>query len=770
MAEKTYYPYLCGGTFFVLSTHAMRERSQAKKSKSFGTSNDGLTETNCLKGLISVFDPKYIEGPDSTFASNVTKYKQCRLSSNTYLPFDVSPVVNAFDEAVTTHYNAPLSRMSAYVDSYIDKGTKGKWLVKALLELIRDDQSISDDQPFYVTPDGNPTAKANLPSLAVLQMQSFLLGVWHFIVVNRPENDCDEGKRTFAEWHKAPATRGQGYTFISSIGNDPSVLVKVVTDDVIEEAESSEEILTPSMALEGAAVDYSEFLEYEKDKYSRVKTLLYEQPHSFYSLFICSNLQLAIYRKANRGYYINTKTIENASIPKIEEITNFAFITGTGGIGKSMMMRHLLLDSIANYKERKRLPVFIPLKEYGKDSGEIAEFVYNQIVVKTPALTKEEYIRALGAGDYILLFDGLDEINSAYRGQFQTKLESFSDSYKNNTVIVSSRPFSRFIHMSRYHVFAIQPFTKKQALDLIDILEYDPVAKQKFRDELDRSLYALHKDFAENPLLLTIMLRTYEKFADIPSQIHHFYKNAYSALAQDHDSTKDLYKRPFKTRMSMERFEKYMAEFCALTYTEEKYDLTDNEARDYFVTVKNHIGTEEEKNIMASDFMEDLCINLCMMEHDGEKYYFTHRSFQEYFCAVFLSEQMDEDLAKVGEFFNGRRRESKNDKTFQMLYDMIPKKVEKYIFVPYLEKLLEGDYWSFLQKAYGDDIYLDGGEIPDWSINAPISFIYDFITTTRGIKGDLSQFDAPYISDITCTQTHSRYLRILQRALQREGS
>ena len=40
-----------------------------------------------------------------------------------------------------------------------------------------------------------------------------------------------------------------------------------------------------------------------------------------------------------------------------------------------------------------------------------------------------------------------------------------------------------------------------------------------------------------------------------------------------------------------------------------------------------------------------------------------------------------------------------------MLYDMIPSKVERFIFMPYLEKLLAGKgreaYWSFLESVFG---------------------------------------------------------------------
>ena len=56
---------------------------------------------------------------------------------------------------------------------------------------------------------------------------------------------------------------------------------------------------------------------------------------------------------------------------------------------------------------------------------------------------------------------------------------------------------------------------------------------------------------------------------------------------------------------------------------------------------------------------------------------------------MYFASGFDTKLINVGKFFdtNGTRN---YDKTFDMLYDMIPSKVERVIFMPYLEKLLAG--------------------------------------------------------------------------------
>lgn len=66
-----------------------------------------------------------------------------------------------------------------------------------------------------------------------------------------------------------------------------------------------------------------------------------------------------------------------------------------------------------------------------------------------------------------------------------------------------------------------------------------------------------------------------------------------------------------------------------------------------------------------------------------------------------------------------------------MLYDMIPSKVEEYIFYPFISNLLaecqrnEG-YWTFLETMYPTLSY-EAGETDECIENTPNSYIYEFM-------------------------------------------
>lgn len=95
---------------------------------------------------------------------------------------------------------------------------------------------------------------------------------------------------------------------------------------------------------------------------------------------------------------------------------------------------------------------------------------------------------------------------------------------------------------------------KQQALNLVKKLEFDEVVKDTFYKELDRTLYDKYESFASNPLLLNIMLLTFQKHASIPERLNDFYDEAFVTLFNVHDATKDSYVRDIRSGLGCEDF------------------------------------------------------------------------------------------------------------------------------------------------------------------------------------------------------------------------
>ena len=480
---------------------------------------------------------------------------------------------------------------------------------------------------------------------------------------------------------------------------------------------------------------FKNYLDKAVSYYSTKKTLLYaEKPHPFYELYVCNTVKYHKYRNSGTNDTKQEITIENATIEKLETESKYIIIEGIGGIGKSMFLTHLFLSSAQNSETSGIIPLFLSLKNYKDTTDNVVDFIWKSVCEYDSAISRKAIIEALQNKELVLLLDGYDEIQSSARESFQSDLEAFIKSYNGNTIIMTSRPiYDSFVSFSKFSVFDIKPLTKPQALMLVGKLEFwDDIAKNNFMKALDSKLYYSHWEFASNPLLLTIMLMTYSAFGEVPAKMHVFYSKAYETMARLHDASKGSFKRPLHTNLTPEEFSKYFAEFCARTYRDEILEFDERSFTAYMTKVLRG-STAESSGITPHDFLLDLTDNLCIMYREGSTYYFIHRSFQEYFAAVHFSSEYDAKLTRIGNLFEEMKNRNYTDKTFDMMYDMIPDKVERFIFLPFLEKLLTGysqkgedEYWEFLENQYPFLNY-EEGEVGDSYLLSPQSFLYKAI-------------------------------------------
>ena len=221
MLENKEYA-LCGGTFFTLLLQARKQRTAARKN-AVGE-KDGLNDSEVLEGLIRVAFPDYISPAGRSIRTHTSSYKACRLSANEYLPFDKEELIHTFDREIKKTFSSPLQRMCQFSSSFIDEKNMGSWLVRAILDTISRDPSITEEI-FYIDQDGHPMDKKHLLTAQNIELQPFLLGVWHFILSNRADNTV--GATTIDSWHDRPAVKRARRKFNSEVGKNWSKSLSV---------------------------------------------------------------------------------------------------------------------------------------------------------------------------------------------------------------------------------------------------------------------------------------------------------------------------------------------------------------------------------------------------------------------------------------------------------------------------------------------------------------------------------------------------------------
>lgn len=205
------YPRLCGGTFFTLVLQALRQRMNAREH--YDGDSDGLSDPEVLVGLIRVINPAYTNPGKEKLKTIANNFKQGGNSRSVYFPFHDDQVINAFDQTVRVNYQTALNGMIGFVNDFLDMSEpvhKDVNLVRAVVDLIQQDQTIEATDEFYVGPNGEKKKKAALGDLKEVCLPSFLLGVWHYVVVNRKDNNI--GKKTYEIWCPSAGGGQRKYT------------------------------------------------------------------------------------------------------------------------------------------------------------------------------------------------------------------------------------------------------------------------------------------------------------------------------------------------------------------------------------------------------------------------------------------------------------------------------------------------------------------------------------------------------------------------------
>ena len=404
----------------------------------------------------------------------------------------------------------------------------------------------------------------------------------------------------------------------------------------------------------------------------------------------------------------DSKQIDPVNVDVLEKLNKHIIIQGTAGLGKTMLMKHLLLSAINETSSKKKIPVMInKLNNYKGEN--ILEYVLQSFRRIVDDISLDNINNWLNDKKLLLLIDGIDEIKPDYTLKFNEELESFSEKYDDTTIIMTSRPIEDFLHFSSFIRADLCPLNKEQAIELIKRQTWNSKEKEQFILELDSdkcSLYVAHREFASVPLLLMVMLMAYSIDRGVIHNYVSFYKVIYKTLTTRHNQAKNVNKE-LSTGLSYNDFENYFADFCRITYWDGVYEFDQITIERY---IKKLLG--ENRTFTADSFITDLTNNIGLMYKEGDYFSFIHRSIQEYYAALSFSFLPDNDFSVLLDFYKTRRAIFQ-DNSFYILYELVPDKVEQLILYPFLEGIMNAKntpYYEYIKNIYDciwccDDIF-----------------------------------------------------------------
>lgn len=454
---------------------------------------------------------------------------------------------------------------------------------------------------------------------------------------------------------------------------------------------------------------FSVYEERATEKFSKIETPFTESEERLLNeVYVCNRMtnRQGAFAGRSRGVI---KVIENATLDSIREYSNKVILVANGGMGKSMMLRHLFMESIVTHKDTGNLPVFVELRQNGFANKPLLEYVIEAVNRFDPSFTEADAIKLLETGKCKLLLDGIDEIDPSDENDFETALTSFVDRYPNSQYILASRECEMLKAATGFSKLYLQPFDEDKAKTLINNLLNLPgeeEIKKEIIDYLHDAFLTKHTVFATNPMLLTFVVMKYPIIESFYGKQSLFYKEIYTTIISGHDKAKVAYDRFFHSVQNADEFTKVFREFCTLTYIDKVHEFDQFSFDEYFNRLKTKETIENPHAMTRDTFIHDACATACMMFEQSSKILYIDQGFQEFLFAEHLFQTSEEEVQSIGlTLWDQPEEVFEGGDAFDMFYEMSAGKAEKCLFLPYLKEIFKGKtddsaFLNFLKLGY----------------------------------------------------------------------
>ncbi len=366
------------------------------------------------------------------------------------------------------------------------------------------------------------------------------------------------------------------------------------------------------------------YLKKKKDNYSKIKTLLRgNTPTDFYEVYY--PLKISFDKEEHF----------TCEIEKIFKDYNSITLIGGAGSGKSTIVKHLFLSAL---ERKKEIPILIELRQLNIEKKPFEILVKNTLKFNNLTVNERILERLLRKGKFIFFLDGYDELSSDLIEEVTIGISKFQNEYSANKFLLTSRPYSSAEGLPGFYNCTlnnlsfdngdVEGFIQKQ-------LGINTEISRRIIESVTENKEGYLSSFMKNPLLLSLYMLTFQYNADIPKQKHLFYRRVIDVLFSEHDSKSKMgYVREKKSGLSQFDFEEIMQIFSYLTYFNEVISFTKDKAIQIFKTIKEKTKTIE---FNPSYLISDLKLAVSLWIEDDGLMSFSHRSIQEYYAALFIS-------------------------------------------------------------------------------------------------------------------------------------
>jgi hypothetical protein len=411
-------------------------------------------------------------------------------------------------------------------------------------------------------------------------------------------------------------------------------------------------------ALISVEAKFTEYLTRSYEKYSFIPILIFQnQQKKLADIYV--PLTVRKERDAQAEAFL-IDDYPHEFLPKYKKV----LIRDTAGMGKSTLMKKLFLACL---EQQKGIPVFIELRKL-KGADSIPAFIHRELNPINEEFDAEFVLNLIKEGNFIFFLDGYDEISQSEREKVTQNLQDFISKTGDNLFIMTSRPETSLASFPDFMEFDIQPLKLEEAFNLLRKYDRQSNLSAEIISKLEGEMLKSVKDFLTNPLLVSLLYKSYDYKRTIPLKKHNFYRQVYDSLFDWHDSTKESWTREKFSGLDSDSFHAVLRALGIITIKHGiEYDK--DEILAFIKQAKKHCSVIEFKE---NKFLEDLRQTVPLFSQEGNFFRWSHKSLQDYFAAQFIwldtGEKKPEVLRKIARSFDNEKYENVLDLYYEIDY------------------------------------------------------------------------------------------------------